>query len=158
MRVEVVDELDELVPVLRPCSDGEAEQLVVVRGLRGILGDAPDLEEAAVVGEDRAAVVDDEDAVERGLLLRAQDGDGGAQRLVRRARAAAAQPACERASSVCEMRGRLNFHAGWPGYFRRVSVPSLSVGAVVRAEELPLHPTRPDVPGHEQGDEELPRR
>ena len=34
--------------------------------------------------------------------------------------------------------------------------PIVSVGAIVRAEELPLHPTRADVPRYEQGDENLP--
>src|SRR5207302_213617 len=33
--------------------------------------------------------------------------------------------------------------------------PGASVGAIVRAEELPLRPTRPDVPSHENGDEIL---
>src|SRR3954451_14915366 len=104
MRVEMVDELDEFVPVL-DLLRRESEQFIVIRCLRGVLGDAPHFEKAAVVREDGAAIVDDENAVERGLLLRAKNGDGGAQRFVRGARAAAAQPACERASSVGEMLG-----------------------------------------------------
>ena len=51
---------------------------------RGLLGDAPDVEKAAVVRENGAAGVDDEDAVERRLLLRAEDRDRSPERLQRR--------------------------------------------------------------------------
>ena len=58
---------------------GVAEELVVVGGGGDGVGDAPDLQEAAVVREDLAAGVDDQDAFERRFLLRLEDGHAGAQ-------------------------------------------------------------------------------
>ena len=77
MFVEVIDQLDERVPVLDQLRC-VAEELVVVTVVGGLVGDAPDLEEAAVVREHLAGVVDDQDAVERRFLLRFQDADRGA--------------------------------------------------------------------------------
>jgi hypothetical protein len=76
MFVEVVDQLDEGVPV-RDGIGCVSEELVIVGGGRGVVGNPPDLEEAAVVREDLAGVVDDENALDGRLLLGLEDGDGG---------------------------------------------------------------------------------
>ena len=82
IRVEVVHEFDERIPIVDQIR-GVAEQIVVIRACGYRLRDSPDLEKAAVVREDVAVVVDDQDAVDRRLLLRLEDSDGRTQRLPR---------------------------------------------------------------------------
>ncbi len=102
VRVEVIDELDEALPISHFL--GRVTEELVVIGERGRLGgDGPDLEEVAVVGEDFPFGVDDEDAIERRFLLGPQDGDGGPQGGAGRA-LSTTQPAGKRGTGAGEPR------------------------------------------------------
>jgi hypothetical protein len=72
MFVEILDQLDEAVPV-RDFFRRVFQQLPVVSVGRSVLRDAPDLEEASVVRKDATFRIDDQNSVERRFLLRFQN-------------------------------------------------------------------------------------
>src|SRR5437764_1253543 len=112
MVVEMVDQIDEGVPI-RNGFGSETEQLVVVPRDCRLLRNAPDLQKAAIVGKDVSLEVDYEDTVRDGLLLRPEDAHGRLQRFARATLAygngspgeSAASIVQERCFSGCQFRG-----------------------------------------------------